>query len=842
MESQSETTQMVSALKLPVRKTKDYDLWSMRMEEYLTFTDHALWEVIVNGNSVSLVASASAEDEHLLKFHACKDAKSLWDAIKNSQEGLDKTYDRFQKLISQLEIHAAVLTKFGQVPVNAAKQSSHRAAASVSAARRVNTVASGPNVNNALPATYSYFKAHSPVRRPFNQKSTAKTNNFNEKVNTAKDQEIFNSGCSRHMIGNKSYLIDYQEIDGGFVAFRGNAKGGQITQKGGLTCLYAKATLDESNLWPRRLGHINFKTMNKLVRGNLVRGLPSKLFENDHSYVACQKEKQHKASCKTKTVSSICKPLQLLHMDLFGPISIKSINKKTYCLVVTDDFNRFSWGFFLDTKDETLEILKNFIACIENQMDHKVKTIRCDNGTEYKNKIMNEFCEMKGIRREFNVARTPQVLVIKRHNKTPYELVLVRKPTLSFMRPFRCPVIILNTLDHLGLKSLEDEVADDAGKKRDGYHALPPPYTGTFLPPKPDLVFHDAPNVNETVHTAFNVELSPTKPDIDLPFVKPVETFIPVANPKTTILKPKIHGNSRNRKACFVCKSLTHLIKDRNYYEKKMAQKHARNHAQRGNHQHYGRMTLLNPYRHAVPIVVLTKSKLVPLTAARQVTTAVFSNNVTRPRPAKIVGNPHHTLKDKVVIDSGCSRHITGNMSYLFEFEEINGGYVAFGGNPKGGKISRKGKIKKGKLDFDDVYFVKEPKFNLFSVSQMYDKKHSVVFTDTECIVLSPEFKPLDENQVLLRVPRENNMYNVDLKNNIPSKDLTCLFTNYECVIQLEPGTSTSFLKFPAIKQLAITRWDEYGFVIHPVLAPSQSALFPTSHFSLYTNLVDIPE
>nr|GEY75808.1 ribonuclease H-like domain-containing protein [Tanacetum cinerariifolium] len=136
-------------------------------------------------------------------------------------------------------------------------------------------------------------------------------------------------------------------------------------------------------------------------------------------------------------------------------------------------------------------------------------------------------------------------------------------------------------------------------------------------------------------------------------------------------------------------------------------------------------------------------------------------------------GNPHHALKDKGVIDSECSRHMTGNMSYLSNFEEINGGYVAFGENPKGGKISGKGKIKTGKLDFDDVYFVKELKFNLFSVLQMCDKKNNVLFIDTECIVLSSEFKLPDENQVLLRVPRENNMYNVDLKNIVSFGDLT---------------------------------------------------------------------
>ncbi|GJW80054.1 retrovirus-related pol polyprotein from transposon TNT 1-94 [Tanacetum coccineum] len=233
--------------------------------------------------------------------------------------------------------------------------------------------------------------------------------------------------------------------------------------------------------------------MNKLVKGNLVRGLPSKLFENDQTCVACQKGKQHRASCKSKTENSISLPLHLLHMDLFGPTFVKSLMKKMYCLVVTDDYSRFTWVFFLSTKDETSGILKSFITGIENLVDHKVKVIRCDNGTEFKNKEMNQFCEMKGILRQFSVARTPQqngvverrnrtlievartmladsklpttfwaeavntacyvqnkVLVVKPHNKTPYELFHGRTPTLSFMRPFGCPVTIFNTIDHLG--------------------------------------------------------------------------------------------------------------------------------------------------------------------------------------------------------------------------------------------------------------------------------------------------------------------------------------------------------------------------------------------------------
>ncbi|GJR76760.1 ribonuclease H-like domain-containing protein [Tanacetum coccineum] len=140
------------------------------------------------------------------------------------------------------------------------------------------------------------------------------------------------------------------------------------------------------------------------------------------------------------------------------------------------------------------------------------------------------------------------------------------------------------------------------------------------------------------------------------------------------------------------------------------------------------------------------------------------------------LGNPQMDLQDQGVIDSGCLRHMTGNMSYLTDYKEIDGGYVAFGGNPKGGKITGKGTIKSGNLDFENVYFVRELKFNLFSVSQMCDKKNSVLFNDTKCIVLSPNFKLIDESQILLRVPRKNNMYSVDLKNIVPKGCLTCLF------------------------------------------------------------------
>nr|GEX30583.1 hypothetical protein [Tanacetum cinerariifolium] len=504
--------------------------------------------------------------------------------------------------------------------------------------------------------------------------------------------------------------------------------------------------------------------------------------------------------------------------------------------------------------------LKQIDADDLEEMDLKwqmaMLTVECHN-CHRKGHFARECRSPKNIRR--NVAAKPQRRNVPVETSTSNVLVSqydgVGSYDWSFQAEEEPTNYALMAFTSLSSSSSDNEADDslpaspiyDRYQSGEGYHVVPPPYTETFMPPKPDLVFYDAPNVNETVHTAFNVELSPTKPDTKLshrpsapiiedwvfdskdasevelpqnapsfvqlteqvktprPSVQLIENSILAANPKIDIPKPKRQRSNMNRKACFVCKSLTYLIKDCDYYEKKMPQTPAKNHAQRGNHQQYARMTLPNP-----------------------------------------------------------QRHMTGNMSYLSDFKEINGGYVAFGGNPKGGKIYGKGKIKTGKLDFDDVYFVKALKFNLFSVSQIVPRKnimysvdlknivpkrgltclfakatsdesklwhrrlgvgyHAVpppytgnfmppkpdliladmdeyvisksvtsvpavvtnkaktrdpkggkitgkgkISTDTECVVLSPDFKLLNESQVLLRVPIKNNMYIVDLKNVAPS-------------------------------------------------------------------------
>nr|GEW21281.1 putative ribonuclease H-like domain-containing protein [Tanacetum cinerariifolium] len=317
--------------------------------------------------------------------------------------------------------------------------------------------------------------------------------------------------------------------------------------------------------------------------------------------------------------------------------------------------------------------------------------------------------------------------------------------------------------------SVPTSLVYDRYKSGEWYHAVLPPYTGTFMPPKPDLVFHDAPTDSETIHNVSDsedeyegkpmpIQKAPsfvqTSEHVKTPrtSVKPVEHPTQAKNLRKDIPKSRVHRPSWNRKACFVCRSVNHLIKDCDYYEKKMVQKPVWNHAMRVNHQNSARMTHPHSKKHVVPTSVLTRSRLVPLYAARPVTTVVPQTNVKHQRPATTFttvkakqvnavqgakgnwGNPQQALKDKCVIDSGCSRHMTGNISYLSDFEAINRGYVAFSGNPK------------------------VLKFNLFSVSEMCDKKNSVLFTDTECIILSFDFKLPDDNHVLPRVLREKNM------------------------------------------------------------------------------------
>ncbi|MFS7993619.1 putative RNA-directed DNA polymerase [Helianthus anomalus] len=154
-----------------------------------------------------------------------------------------------------------------------------------------------------------------------------------------------------------------------------------ITTSTQATCFVSKATEKDSISWHRRMGHIHLRKMNHLVSNELVNGVPLKNFHLQDVRVSCQKGKQTKKRHPNKKINTVAIPLERLHMDLFGPVKHKSIRNYQYCLVITDDYSRFSWVAFMAHKSETFGIIKNLIIQIENLYKLKVRRIRSDNGT-----------------------------------------------------------------------------------------------------------------------------------------------------------------------------------------------------------------------------------------------------------------------------------------------------------------------------------------------------------------------------------------------------------------------------------------------------------------------------
>ncbi|GJX11562.1 retrovirus-related pol polyprotein from transposon TNT 1-94 [Tanacetum coccineum] len=363
-------------------------------------------------------------------------------------------------------------------------------------------------------------------------------------LNGSKEEHISELGpvgCSRHMTGVKIYLHKYVEQPGLKVVFEDDStcttkvygsikRNGIFDEKRGTifnsnkevviiflrvrdvyvlditssiqeSCFFAKASENLNWLWHRRLAHLKFKTINKLAKQNLVIGLSSLVYSKDKPCSSCKKGKHHRASFKTKQTSSIKKCLHLLHIDLFGPVTPRSINHEKYTLVIVDEYSRYTWVYFLKKKSQAPKTIMSFIKRVENQNDIKVKQLRTDNGTEFRNSILINFCDEKGISQNFSSPYTPEQngvverknrtlieaartmlsgsvfskqywteavattcytqnrsTIVKRHLKTPYEFFRKRIPNINFLHVFGCPVYIHNHKDHLGKF---DEKADD---------------------------------------------------------------------------------------------------------------------------------------------------------------------------------------------------------------------------------------------------------------------------------------------------------------------------------------------------------------------------------------------
>jgi hypothetical protein len=156
-------------------------------------------------------------------------------------------------------------------------------------------------------------------------------------------------------------------------------------------CLITKTNMGW--LWHRRLAHIFMKNLHKLLKGEHVLGLTNVCFEKYRPCAACQAGKQVGTTHQSKNMMTTSRPLELLHMDLFGSVAYLSIEGSKYGLVIVDDFSRFTWVFFLQDKSETQSTLKRFLRRAQNEFELKVKKIRSDNGSKFKNLQMEEYIE-----------------------------------------------------------------------------------------------------------------------------------------------------------------------------------------------------------------------------------------------------------------------------------------------------------------------------------------------------------------------------------------------------------------------------------------------------------------
>ncbi|GJU60316.1 hypothetical protein Tco_1238082 [Tanacetum coccineum] len=849
----------MSALKLLVLKTREYDLWSMRMKQYLTFTDHALWEVIVNGDSVSPVASASigAEgpippkttkqklarknelkakstlmlaipDEHLLKFHACKDAKSLWEAIKNRVKG-NKESKKMQKTILKQNYE--------------------------------NFTASS---QEGLDKTYSSVNLksmvyESEIKGKSSSSSSSQNMAFVSSDNSSKTNETVNTAHSVSAASSKDQASTTSYVDDVMFSFFSNQSNAPQLDYDDLEQIDADE-LEEMDLkWQVAMLTMRVK--------RFIKKMGRKMDLNDKETISFDGTKAEEGiinfdimaytSQGSSSSDSEREALNKSNLEIIGyKIGLESLEAR---IVVHEKYD-------VQVKDISIKDLKNQLEeALKEKDDLKLKLENFEESSKNLTKLINSQISAK--------------------DKTGlgYD---------SQMNESEVVHSVFNSRE----SDVDDSPVNDRFKIGEGFHAVPPPYTRNYMPPRPDLsfagldesVFQSAVRKTTTSVPETETSISKTSKDIiekpktvrpSAPIIEEWDTDSDndsVFRPKSDQTKPKNEKPVLNNKG-----RVTGQREIRPVW----------NNAQRVNHQN--KLTHPHPKRNFVPTAVATKSGQVPVNAAKQsspraatsISTArpvntdapkpkvndalpttysyfkahspvrrAFNqksaaktnnfnekvntarvNNVTTAGPKAVVsaaeGNGENVVKSSAcwiwrptgnVIDhnskdsgsymlkrfdyvdlqgklNGCSRHMTGNKFFLTDYQEIDGGFVAFGGSPKGGKITGKGKIRTGKLDFED--------------------KNNVLFTETECLVLSPDFKLLDESQVLLRVPRQNNMYSFDLKNVIPTGG------------RREPGTSTNL-----VTPLASLRASIYALPLFGTPEVDTAKIGSTTTFPLLTD------
>ncbi|GJQ92085.1 putative ribonuclease H-like domain-containing protein [Tanacetum coccineum] len=816
----------VSTIKLPILKKGEYDIWAMKMEHYLSHIDYPIWEVIQKGNgpvSVSTNTNGVIKvlppkiakeilarererkarttllmallEDHLVKFHKMTNAKDMWDAIKSrfggndeskkmqnyilkqqfkgfsvsNSEGLHKGYDRFQSLLSQLEIHGTCVSiedanqKFLRVFESDVKGST----GSSSSAHNVAFVSSKNTIS-----INDFSTAHGV--------STSSGYNSQKENSSSYTNELMYSFFANQSSGLHLDHEDLEQLD--------------------------EFDLEEMDLkWKVAMISMRLKKFYKM-KGRSLQFDAKELVSFDNTKVEClnyHNTGHYARECRSKG-------------------NQEKDEQENFALMA---YNNSGSDTEMSTKDK-------FGLGYGDQVHNGVLS--------YENEVFQSVLDS----RSSDVKDSP---VHDRFSNVECMHAVPPPMTGNYM-PSGPDREVDDSMFTYGPKQSKTSESDNQTSNYDSCESNSSAETLESMPKlvvvKPKVVsqpkvWSDAPIIEEYKSDSDDEYVIQPSKEHEKPSFAFVNTVQHIKTPRETIKEqntysPSPKANKRDwnglmskrlglgygftKNACFVCGSFSHLIRDCDFHEKRMAKqvelnkKKGKGTSQGENRSVWNNVQRLNHQNKYVPTAVLTRTGRIPVnthrhtfnsqavstSTARKVNTARLINNSTKSKIFKskvntaevkavnAVGgkretavkpsadNPQRALKNKGFVDSGCFRHMTGNKAYLAEYQDYNCGPVAFGGSK--GYITGKAKIKTRKLYFEDVCFMKELQlFNLFSVSQMCDKKNKVLFTDTKSLVLSFDFKLPNENQVLLKIPRQNNMYSFNLENIVPSRGLACL-------------------------------------------------------------------
>ncbi|GKC37889.1 hypothetical protein Tco_1050273 [Tanacetum coccineum] len=725
----SRSAHMVAASKVLILKPGEFELWRMMIEQYIQMVDYALWEVIKNGATLPKTTIVEAIEKRFGGNAATK--KTQRNLLKQQYENftassskiIDQTFDRLQKLVSQLEL---LDEKLSQEDVN------QKLLRSLSPEWNTHVVVwrnKAELETMSMDDLYNNLKVYEPkVKRMSNSSSSTQnmafvsssnniTSSFNEAVNVA--YEVTTASTQVNIaystkIDNLSDAVIFS-----FFASQSNSP--------------QRAHEDLQQIYPDDIEEINLRwqmAMLTMRARRFLKNIGRNLTVNGNETISFDKSKVEFYNCHKRGHFA---------RECIAQRNQDNKNKESSRRSVPVEISTSTALVSYDGLGE----VSNDSTCSKSCLE-AVKLLK----SQY-DQLLEDF-------------KKSELMVLELRKKL--EIVQKEKDGIQFnVDKFENASKSLN-------KIIECQIVDNC-KKGLGYNAVPPPYTGNFMPPTPDLSFtgldefvnepvvennkaksseeepkevrknDDAPIIEEWVSDSEEENVSQTKTEkkIVKPSIAKKEFVKPKQQEKTarkTVKQVEKHrqnthsprGNQRNWNNMMLIAITTKIV------SKSKDGKTVWNNAQRVNHQNFAKKT--HPYakKNLVIRAVLMKSGLVSVNTARQVNVAhsktivnaaiPMGKNVNTARPKAVVnavkgknvnvvkasawqiqvsdglgpqkkliflsnvqGNPQMDLHDQGVIDSGCSRHMTGNMSYLTDYKEIDGGYVAFGGNPKGGKI-----------------------------------------------------------------------------------------------------------------------------------------------------------